>query len=312
MTRRRFALTLLFAAACTPTFDDGLSRVDGPRILAVRVEPPDAKPGEKVTIQALSSDGALVAYDFCLARRALAEPGSVSAACLDDPAGRVALGVGARVTGEIPTDACRLFGPDRPVGRAGEPAARPADADSTGGYYQPGTVRGGGAAAASFDVRIRCGLPGATQGQLAEYERRYRPNRNPEIAALFVRVAGAATEQSIADGDRVNATRGATLVFRVAWPDCTTFEPCAGAERYVAFDPQSRSVVDRREAMRASWLATGGRFETDGTGRAEDDAARDTENTWIAPSSAGLIRAWVVVRDARGGAGFRSLSIDVN
>lgn len=305
----------LVVVACKPVLDEDLSRVDTPRILAVLTEPPEAKPGEVVKVRAVYTDGTTSAtapleYDFCVARRALAEPTALSAACLEGTEGAlVTLGVAPQVSGVVPADACRLFGPDRPLGKPGEPAGRAADPDVTGGYYQPGIVRAPGADDAMFEVRIRCGLAGATQSDTATYERSYRMNSNPTVSDVAI-VRGGREPASVAEGAEIVVAAGEVLRVRAVWPACAGDMPCGGAEHYPVFDPLARVIVDRREAIRISWLSTRGRFSDVRSGRAEDDEARDVETTWTAPDS-GSALLWIVIRDARGGTGLRSLRVRV-
>jgi hypothetical protein len=325
MTRPSFAfafasaLALAFAPACHPSLDSDLSHVDGPRILAVQSEPPEAKPGEPVTMRALYTDGTTSApttpltWSFCIARRALAEPTALSAACIAGAEGAlVPLGVAPEARGTVPADACRLFGPDRPLGKPGEPAGRAADPDGTGGYYQPGIARAPGADAAVFEVRVRCGIAGAAQADVAAFERTYRPNTNPVVSEVVV-TRGDRVEP-VADGAEIVAAPGEGLRVRASWPACDGNGACGGAESYPAFDVAARVLVPRREAMRVSWLATRGRFGDARSGRDETDEARDVETTWTAPVAAdGVTSAvlWIVVRDARGGTGMRSLRVRI-
>lgn len=304
-------LAFVILAACKPSLDDDRSRVDRPRILAVQSEPAEAKPGESVVIRALYTDGvreldvAPLAWGFCASRPALAEPTALSEACLSNAeGGRKSLGTGISVSATIPADVCRLFGPDPPLGKPGESAGRPADPDATGGYYQPGIVGGEDLDDASFDVRVRCGLPGATQAIVAELERRYRPNVNPKLAAL------RANDEAIADGATVTVAPGASLRFGAEWAACGD-ETCEGAESYVVFDPAARILVSRREAMRVAWLATAGHFDAGSTGREESDLATGTENVWTAPAEAGDVTLWLVLRDSRGGVSFRAIRVRV-
>jgi hypothetical protein len=217
------------------------------------------------------------------------------------------------VQGIVPADACRLFGPERPPGKPGEPAGRAADPDGTGGYYQPGIVRAPGTGDTLFEVRVRCGLAGATQEQVAAFERTYRNNTNPALSDVVItRATGAA---SVPDGDEIVVAPGEELRVRASWPACPDdAAPCAGAERYPAFDRIARALVTRREAIRVSWLATRGHFADVRSGRDEEDLAQDVETIWTAPSgaSAGAGAAavvFVVVRDARGGTGLRSFRV---
>jgi hypothetical protein len=311
-------VALVVVAACKPTLDEEVSRVDAPRILAVQADPPDAKPGETVTLRALYTNGSVASaaaldWSFCVARRALAEPTALSAACLTGADGAlVPLGSAPEVRGVVPTDTCRSFGPDRPLGKPGEPAGRAADPDGTGGYYQPGIVRAPGAADALFEVRIRCGLAGATQSDVAEFERTYLPNANPAIDRVVVTRGERA--ESVADGGEIVVAPGEVLRVKVAWPECAPGVTCGGAEHYPAFDPALRALTQRRESMRVSWLATQGHFADARSGRAEDDVATSVETSWTAPASplAGPpALLWFVLRDARGGTGLRSLRVRV-
>lgn len=78
------------------------------------------------------------------------------------------------------------------------------------------------------------------------------------------------------------------------------------------FDPEARVVSLRREAIRVAWFSTAGTLATDGSGRAEDEAASaDADSTWTAPDAAGEARIWLVVRDDRGGVGWQSYRVRV-
>jgi len=303
------AVALLFGA-CRPEIDDDASRVEGPRILAVRAEPAEARVNEKVVLTALYTDGskavadAPLGWSFCNARKALAEPDPIDPGCLSGSAAR-ALGAGGSVPTTVPRDACRAFGPDRPLGKPGEPAGRPADPDSTGGFFQPGVVGGAGASPALFEVRVRCTLPSVPQQVSLDFEQRYRANANPEIAAV-ARVSGA-TVEAVGD-DGLRAARGETIRLRVSWPDCVGDAPCGGAERYVSYDPSTRALVDRRESIAVSWLTTSGSFVAPRTGRSETDTTTSVENDWVA---AGAGSIFIVVRDARGGVTFRTIPVQI-
>jgi len=110
------------------------------------------------------------------------------------------------------------------------------------------------------------------------------------------------------------AAAGEILGVRVSWPACPDESPCGGAERYPAFDAVTRTLGARREAMRVSWLATRGRFAETRTGRDESDELRDVATTWTSPTAADAPAPailWTVLRDARGGTGFRSLRVRV-
>jgi hypothetical protein len=312
------AAATIALVACRPELDDDASRVDGPRVLAVRAEPAEARPNEQVTLTALYTDGtrAIVdappvslAWSFCTARRPLAEPGPIDPACLSGAAARPIGNGSARVVTTVPRDACRAFGPDRPLAKAGEPAGRPADPDGTGGFFQPGLVGGGGASPSQFELRIRCTLPSVTQQVALEFEQRYGVNTNPELA-LVARVRGDLVEP-LADGVELHAAPGERIRLRVGWPDCPDATACGGAERYVSYDVDARRLVDRRESLAVSWLTSAGTFVAPRTGRGEGDLATTSENEWIAPEATKDGTLFIVLRDARGGAAFRTLPVHV-
>jgi hypothetical protein len=192
-----FGLAALALAACRPEFDRGPSLVEGPRVLALRSSPAEARPGDAVTFSALLVDPSGTRTDvktdwaFCNERKPLTELGPVAPACLAASGPALApFGSGASATSTLPPDGCRLFGPDPPEPKPGEPPGRPVDPDPTGGYYQPLRllygVDGGDARYALGGTRLFCSLPGVNQEIAADFARRYRRNENPALASLRV------------------------------------------------------------------------------------------------------------------------------
>lgn len=334
------ALALLAAAGCTPDLDDRVSLVKGPRVLAVAATPAEAAPGAEVSFSALYVDpegersGDDLSWALCTARRLLTELGPVAPACLvpTSPA-LVPLGAGTKVAGTLPLDACRLFGPDRPEPKAGEPAGRPVDPDPTGGYHQPVRLRLPDDAYVTGSARLACGIGGATPAQAATFKARYRPNEAPQITKLVLR-RGSGAEEPLASEPEV--AKGERVTLSVAWPgcpakpacgdgvclpdedaegcaaDCEKPQGCGGAETYLFFDPDRRVLTSRREGMRVAWFVTAGALEEERTGRDEAEADKTTsDNGWIAPAASGEVRVWVVLRDDRGGVGWASGRIRV-
>jgi hypothetical protein len=299
----------MLVLACIPEFESDLSLVEEPRVLALRSEPAEAKPGQTVTLHALvaAPDGtqaeAELDWSLCLARRPLSTLAPIAPECaalLDDPEVLDALGSGASVTATLPADGCRRFGPEPPAATAGEPTGRPVDPDPTGGYYQPILAQLLDDDSVNLlQVRITCGLAGATQAQAAEFQTRYEPNVAPTIERVLLR-----------DGDidllaadppaRVGTEQSVEL--RVSW---------AEAETHVYFDPITLEIDTRREAISVAWYTTAGRLAQARTGRAADDLATHSDNTWIAPSEAGLVWFWAVLRDDRGGVGWVNFALEV-
>lgn len=279
----------LVLLSCRPDFGERESLIAEPRILAVRAEPAESKPGDPVTYTVLvaAPDGTrpdpAVTWAFCATPKRLTENNIVSADCLRD--GVRAIGGPARsVQAETPGDACSLFGPETPPGDF-----RPRDADPTGGYFQP--VRATLGPAVAFGMaRIVCDLANAPADAAVDFKNRYVPNKNPTLDALTATIDGA--ERPL---DRLQA--GRAVRFAVHWAE-------GDAESYVAFDVGSQAVVTRRESMRVSWFATAGAFESDRTGRTEAETETFAENTWTAPGQPGPTFLWVVLRDSRGGVAF--------
>jgi hypothetical protein len=347
---------LATALGCTPSFSERPSVVTDYRVLAVQSEPaewqrvldPDTNEAKPATYRALVTNplgtvsDASLEWTFCTLPKPLTELNDVNIACFqNDPSFTVPVGQGAAVSAAVPESACRNFGPDVPENQA----FRPADPDVTGGYYQPLRVLYRPTPEALVPtfakVRIRCGLAGASQEQVASYNRGYHLNTNPRIA-------------SIAAGDRVLTTLeadpaaaplvmapGERVVLRVTWPacplvdacgdgvcgptetkeagdgqceaDCKVERACGGAERFLAFRLETRQLTEQREVMRVSWFTTagGGSVADDRTGRDATDPLTFTENEYTAPSQPGLYPVWAVLRDSRGGLTWGSVRVRV-
>jgi hypothetical protein len=355
-----FAAGLVVAVGCKPDFDDRSSVVQDYRLLAIRAEPaewvkivdPDTNQAKPAAFTALVVDplgavgSAALDWAFCTLPRPLKELNDVAVGCFgDDPKDFVQLGTGVAASGAVPDDACRQFGPDIPE----DQAFRPADPDVTGGYYQPLRVLyrpvPGTVVPSIAKVRIHCGLPGASQEQVAAYNRSYHPNTNPVISAIQAMLpAGPATVTSLEDSPAAAPLvvgAGQSVTLRVGWPicplvdacgdgtcgptetketgaaqclaDCKVEKACGGAERYLDFHLDTRQLVADRETMRVSWFVVtgGGSFDSDRTGRSPDDPDTFTENVYTAPATPGTYPAWVVLRDDRGGVTWKSFRVDV-
>jgi len=330
---------LLLSAACVPEFDTESTLVTRPRIAAIRSVPAEAREGEPVEIEALIADpnasGIQASFALCLARKPLTELGPVNPACLEydaDESVHDRLGRGARVSATIPEAACSAFGPERPDPKPGEPAGRPVDPDTSGGFYQP-IVAFLGEAVTLGAARLRCDLAGIPRAATVELNQRYRNNENPSIDELELVHADGSAEPLTDGDDPVTVERGERVTVRVRWAecpsesecgdgicgaleeaanceaDCATPKGCTGAERFAFYDAESQSVVDRVEALFVSYLASGGTFDE------ERSDARPGEsfstNGWTAPREPGPVRLWGVLRDSRGGSGFVSASVEV-
>ncbi len=211
-------------------------------------------------------------------------------------------------------------------------------------------VPAAGGAAPSFVVgasRIVCGLAGATAEASAQFDQEYRNNQNPAVASLTLVQPSGDTAIPPGAASGVKVQRGASVTLRAAWAtcpsepvcgdgvcgiaetpascpgDCTQPKGCTGSEQYVVYDPEAMALQVRREAIQIAWFTTGGTLGDDTSGRSPDEAgsaalnaacAAGTEcidNAWTAPSTAGEVLLWVVVRDDRSGVGWQSYRIDV-
>jgi hypothetical protein len=289
-------------------------------------------------------------WSYCTQPKPTNELNDVAAACFGDGSVVVPFGTAVSPTGKLPINACAQFGPDvpQPPGGSGTDSSgnavkqtqgRPTDPDSTGGYYQPVILQvtaSGTRIPTLGETRVTCALAGGTGEQLEAYKQRTKPNANPQLASVTVPTLANAelTTDDASAPLEVDASKALTL--RATWPacpekalcgdalcspgetatdcpdDCTTPKGCGGSEPFAYLDPESHTLVDRHEAMRVSWFATGGTIDKDHTGNLEAEFAQtSSDNTWTAPAEPGPVFLWVVLRDDRGGVDWRSFKVDV-
>jgi hypothetical protein len=312
------ALCLSFSlAACQPDLGAPASLVSSPRVLAVRGTPPEASAGSMVHFDVLlaSPEGTVASpaanWSFCLSPKPPADNNGVGAACLRDDTQASIGGPIAETDATLPKDACQLFGPEVPSAKPGQPPARPADPDVTGGYYQPVRVKIAEAdidGAAAFGLeRISCNLANAPVDVVQSFGKDYKPNTNPALTQVTAIVGSAAPVTVLVAPETtspVSVKAGAAVSFSASWTE-------ASAETFPVYDPATLTLVSHREALRLSWFATEGQFLHERTGAEEKDTATSTENTWTAPSKAGVVHVWVVLRDSRGGTDFGGFEVTV-
>ncbi len=316
------------AVACKPDLNQTVSIVSEPRILAVQGDPAEAAPKDAVKYRALFVDGSgaiaspSIQWDFCNARKPLAELGPVSPQCLQAQGSWFApLGVGEHVTGAVPEIACRQFGPDVPEPEPNQPPGRPTDPDTTGGYYQPVRLlapSSSGEVVGIAETRLACGLNGATADQASEFSKCYHANVNPVVDSLATGGVPLVTDENGATNPQQVGDRLALAVTWAACPPdatgstcpdgCARSTGCTGAEPYVLFDANTGSLSCKVEGLSTSWFATAGSFDDDRTGPA---SATTSLNGWRAPAVPGLVHLWVVLRDDRGGVGWAEYALDV-
>jgi hypothetical protein len=246
---------------------------------------------------------ATAGWDVCETPKPPAENNSVASACNPPAPGPT---TGQTFETPVLTNACTLFGPIAPPPSAGQPAIRPRDPDSTGGYYLPVRVKFPDLATGSLTgfafERIACNLANAPTTIVDEYNTRYQPNNDPGIAS---------TDVVRADGSRLNldfdtqiVSPGESVVFEARFT-------ASSAETFPVLNPSGDALVDQTESLYMSWFATSGSFEHDRTGVAGTEVAISTSNTWKAPDTAMPVYLWLVLRDSRGGTTFKQYKIKV-
>lgn len=331
---RAIGLVLAMAGGCKPDETGRPSLLEEPRIIAIQARPAEVVPGKPMELELLRVgplgrlQASEVALDFCVARKPISAPGIVAEQCLALEPNEVLVPIelAEPKVGDIPEQACSLFGPT-PATTGNDDALRPADPDTTGGYYQPIRAVDGGKVSL-FAARITCGLTGTTQETSIEYTRRYRPNENPAIQQVLLGRSSGAVE-TLAQDVPALLKPGERVAFAVKWTDCPTDKKecgdslcsldetmagcpedcspspsCAGAETYLLLDPVSRQLRIQRENIRVSWFVTGGELERDKSGRSSDELQRDAQNQFTAPDKTGDYRLFAVIRDDRGGVGW--------
>jgi hypothetical protein len=295
---------------CKPEVGQAPSLITDYALLAVKGEPPEAKAGDNVVYSFLLASpagtviDATAGWDVCQTPKPPAENNSVASACNPPAPGAT---TGQTFTAPVLTNACTLFGPIAPPVAAGQPAIRPRDPDSTGGYYLPVRVKFPDLATGSLTgfafERITCNLANAATTVVAQFNQEYQPNSDPGIAA---------TDLIRADGSRLSLDSGTQTIAAGETVVLEATFAAGSAETFPVLDPSGDALVTQTESLHMSWFATSGSFEHDRTGVAGDEPATSTSNTWKAPDAAmPVVYLWLVLRDSRGGTAFKSYTIQV-
>jgi hypothetical protein len=306
------AVAAVLGPGCKPAVGRSPSLIVGPEILAMRGQPAEGEPGQKVTYDILvaSPEGtltdAVAAWDVCLSPKPPSESNAVASACVTAAPGDA---VGATFEAPLPSDACSLFGPIAPPKKAGQPDFRPRDPDTTGGYYVP--VRAVVNPADStrslmaFDLeRVRCHFSNAPLALIQDFNMRYTMNINPHLQGLEV-VASDQTRSDVLAGAATVPSGGPVDLVATATDD--------SIETFPVFDAIHQQLSDQQETLRFFWYAPEGDFLHDRTG--VDPAAVDisSSNRWTAPvvTEPTVVPLWLVMRDSRGGTDFVSTQLTV-
>ena len=303
------------AGGCKPDLGSPPSLVVGPRFLAVRGVPPEAAESGVVTYDALVVDtngtvtNPTMGWAQCLIPDPPANGNDFSSGCLSIPDDTTA--PSPTFTAPLPASACTLFGPETPPPMKGQPPTRPADPDTTGGFYQPVRVTwqsDAGPALAFALERITCPLANAPTDIAGQFASTYVPNNNPVLSDLLLDPAGAATSlyaPGQAPGPQTaTISAGQKLTLQADFSDDS-------AETFLVWNVLTLTLDMQRESLSLSWFATGGVFEHDATGRSQTETETFTQNVWTAPMTPGPVYLWTVLRDDRGGIDFAAAEIDV-
>jgi hypothetical protein len=303
------------SVACKPSVGQPPYLVTDTTLLAVYGSPSEVKPNASVTYSFLLGSpagtvtDASAFWDVCETPKPPSESNAVASACAQPPdAG--ATSAGQTFTAAMPSKACQLFGPIAPTPAPGQPAVRPRDPDSTGGYYLPvqlwlPNLPSGPAEGFGFE-RISCNLANAPASAITDFNGRYQPNAAPGIDHTEVVDASGTRPFESGDGTvkTVNVGAGASVQIEAALVP-------GSAETFAYYDATTETVVDQQESLHLSWFVTGGTFEHDRTGIAAGDLSTSTSNRWTAPLQPGTIYLWLVLRDSRGGVATKSYAIAV-
>lgn len=263
------------------------SFIEKVRVLGIRAEPPEIRPGEETVLDALVVDPSQ--SDSLTRVWLLCDPhpsGLVAGACSQQDTVR---DIAKVLAGEV--DGVRIAFGERPTYRA------PEDAISRLPDGSRGRTTGVNATALLivFDGPIDQLEDGAEPAVMALksiriVDRDDRPlNRNPTIEEI--RLDGAALPPNEAS----SATSGTLSLSALASDD--------SAESYVREQPDG-TTEEQREEMVFSWFTTAGRYDTltDRSARTIGDATIELDLPPAAEASQGVAEIVVVLRDARGGA----------
>ena len=303
------------AVGCKPDLGSPPSLVIGPRFLAVRGLPPEAAEGGVVTYDALVVDpnGTVANPTFGWAQCLIPDPpangNDFSSGCLSIPDDTTA--PSPTFTAPLPANACTLFGPETPPPMKGQPPTRPADPDTTGGFYQPvrATWQSDAGPALAFALeRITCPLANAPTDIAGQFASNYTANKNPTLADLVLDPEGAATSLYVAGQTAVPLVATVSTNQKIALQADFSAD---SAETFLFWNVLTLTLDMQRESLRLSWFTTAGAFEHDATGRSPTETETFTQNVWTAPTTPGPVYFWTVLRDNRGGIDFAAAEIDV-
>jgi hypothetical protein len=268
MTARSTAMALLPALAlvgtgCEPDTDLPRTFIDGPRVLAIKAEPPSVPPGGSTTVTTLivGTGGATPTVSWARCRRAPRPGEAINPDCVDTAQADFLepIGEGTTITTTMP---------DVMASDLGQP-------DATGSVYLP--------------LIARVTVAGETL--IATYRLRFQSdgdaNHNPVLTGLLrVDAAGTAIPLDAAAPPTVRAGDRVTLQIAVADGSVETYPP-----------PLGGAAVP--EMLRTSWFSTAGKFTEERSEGPQASTVLELDSLLPAPGNA--IELFSVIRDDRGG-----------
>lgn len=350
LTAPLLALPLLVLVGCGPEFEPGY-RIKNERVLAIRADPPEAVPGQGVTFTPLvvGPGGTLEAGGFSASwwRCPDAESDGLSDETIcSQPAARVPLADGAVYDDQIPADFFPLPDPD-----SGAPPSEKLLGAVLGYWRVIGLTLSAGDRVVDAIKRVVVYAPvplGLVDERLADLDVRMgddgalHPNTNPLLSGVEIR-------QDEPDGPAVERLKaGGTYWLRPRYDDRELqayWSLKVDLEGLDLEDPSSLrelsdeellgrfSRVRRCEIPVFSWYVTAGTLRRETTvdervigtvyeEQGEDcppveGEARRPEVRFTAPEGDdvpgdGLVRAWVVLRDGRGGTDWRAFELPID
>jgi hypothetical protein len=268
-TAMAFVLALVLALAlvsggCEPDTDLPRTFINGPRVLAIKAEPPSVPPGGStiVTTLIVGTGGETPVVSWVRCRRAPRPGEAINPDCVDTAQADYLepIGDGPTITTTMPDDAT--------ASALGQP-------DATGSVYLPLVAR----------VTV------AGQTLIATYRLRLQSdgdaNQNPVLTGLLrVDAAGTATPLDAAAPPVVRAGDQVTLQVAVADGSVETYPPPLGGAPVA-------------EIVRTSWFSTAGTFSLERSEGPQASSVLQLDTLLPAPGNA--IDVFAVIRDDRGG-----------
>ncbi len=259
------AAMVALAAACTDTEFTPRWRVERLRVVAVVADPPDAQPGEAVTLTAVTATRA----------GATGEPQVVWASC-------------PRMGIDNATGARRCEGPPTVVdGRVARVTLGEAPADGAPWTFFGIACLGGTVGLDPNTLQPRCAGGEGEVFLRTVRARRGAPNHNPRIARVLLADLPLAADQAVV----VYGAGQLRGTIRVEFAD-------GSREAYDEAQPDG-SVRSVREALVTQFLTDGGSLA--GSFRSDDEGSEGPHEMFYVAPVARDVRLWVVVSDGRGG-----------